>query len=63
MSAVGRALRYLGLSGGDSEHSMERLARADGREGAMLGAGLSFRGEVTGDGDFHVAGKFEGESR
>jgi cytoskeletal protein CcmA (bactofilin family) len=61
MSAVGRALRYLGLSGGDSEHSMERLGRGDGREGAMLGARLSFRGEVTGDGDFHVAGKFEGE--
>jgi cytoskeletal protein CcmA (bactofilin family) len=26
-----------------------------------MGAGLSFRGEVTGDGDFHVAGKFEGD--
>jgi cytoskeletal protein CcmA (bactofilin family) len=30
-------------------------------EGSVMGAGLSFRGEVSGDGDFHVAGKFEGD--
>jgi len=56
MSALGNLLRYLGL-GGDED-------RGDSRrdvEGALMGAGLSFRGEVSGDGDFHVAGKFEGD--
>jgi len=63
MSAFGRALRYLGLAGGaDSERPMERLPRAaDGREGALLGSRLSFRGEVSGEGDFYIAGRFEGD--
>lgn len=68
MSTLGNALRYLGLSGeGDGEPSSERSTSAvrgesgRGQEGAAIGAGLSFRGEVTGEGDFHIAGKFEGE--
>ena len=28
---------------------------------AVLGAGLSLRGEISGDGDFHIYGRFEGE--
>ena len=63
MSALGNALRYLGLSGEDDvtglHHGIRRDARAD--EGSVMGAGLSFRGEVSGEGDFHVAGKFEGD--
>jgi cytoskeletal protein CcmA (bactofilin family) len=27
----------------------------------VVGAALSFRGELSGEGDFHIAGKFEGE--
>ena len=27
----------------------------------MLGSGLSLRGEITGEGDFHIYGRFEGE--
>jgi len=63
VSAVDRALRYMGLTGGAAaERPVERSARPpDGREGASLGPRLSFRGEVTGEGDFHIAGKFEGD--
>lgn len=63
MSALDRALRYLGLtSGAVDERPAERSARSpDAREGALLGPRLSFRGEVSGEGDFHIAGKFEGE--
>ena len=63
MSALERALRYLGLaSGGESDLAAERLPRpAEAREGALLGARLSFRGEVSGEGDFHIAGRFEGD--
>ena len=28
---------------------------------AVLGSGLSLRGEITGEGDFHIYGRFEGE--
>lgn len=64
MSALNSAMRYLGL-GRDDEP--ERAAGGDRREaipvaqGSVMGAGLAFRGEVSGEGDFHVAGKFEGD--
>jgi cytoskeletal protein CcmA (bactofilin family) len=65
VGAVDRALRYLGLagsSGGESQGSPEPLPHApEPREGARLGARLSFRGEVNGEGDFYIAGRFEGE--
>ena len=63
MSALDRALRYLGLAnGGDGDRPAERLPRLpEARGGALLGARLSFRGEVTGEGDFHIAGRFEGD--
>jgi len=67
MSALGSALRYLGLSGdGDpvepvpDGRTRRRQAERDGQASAM-GAGLSFRGEVAGEGDFSIAGKFEGD--
>ena len=28
---------------------------------AVLGSGLALRGEITGEGDFHIYGRFEGE--
>ena len=60
---MARALRYLGLSSGaDDERLPEGLGRApETREGALVGARLSFRGEVSGEGDFQIAGRFEGE--
>ena len=66
VSAVDRALRYLGLAGGTTGESPRSpdlpVPRSpEAREGAVLGARLSFRGEVNGEGDFHIAGRFEGE--
>lgn len=62
---VDRALRYLGLSagtGGDVEpHAAPAQRVPEARDGSSLGARLSFRGEVSGEGDFHIAGRFEGE--
>ena len=64
MGALGRTLRYLGLSGGAESESLaadlaaHRVART---EPANLGTGLSFRGELAGEGDFHIAGRFEGD--
>ena len=68
MSALGAALRYLGLGGdGDGEEpgvdrrltSRRDADRSD--QASTMGAGLSFRGEVSGEGDFLIAGKFEGD--
>src|SRR5262249_61844846 len=67
MSALGSALRYLGLSGAadPEEPTPDSGARRRevGRNGqaSAMGAGLSFRGEVAGEGDFSIAGKFEGD--
>jgi cytoskeletal protein CcmA (bactofilin family) len=64
VSALGHLLRYLGLGGEDDSGGRGYATRRDfGRtvEGSVMGAGLSFRGEVSGEGDFHVAGKFEGD--
>ncbi len=62
---VDRALRYLGLTAGTSSDAERPAAFAprspEPREGASLSARLSFRGEVSGEGDFHIAGRFEGE--
>src|SRR5262249_59069193 len=57
----------LGLSGaGDPEEPTPDSGarrREVGRNGqaSAMGAGLSFRGEVAGEGDFSIAGKFEGD--
>jgi cytoskeletal protein CcmA (bactofilin family) len=60
-----RTLRYLGLSSntdGEPAPAAERfIAPREGRDGASLGARLSFRGEVSGEGDFHIGGRFEGD--
>lgn len=63
MSALTRTLRYLGLSGEetDSRHADLAAHQDARREPPTVGAGLTFRGEVAGDGDFHIAGRFEGD--
>jgi cytoskeletal protein CcmA (bactofilin family) len=61
VGALGRTLRYLGLGGGDSD-SLADLTTPGGRpDPDTVGAGLTFRGELGGDGDFHIAGRFEGD--
>ena len=64
MGALDRTLRYLGLGGsGEAEsRAADLTALRDARgEAAGIGGGLTFRGEVSGDGDFHIAGRFEGD--
>lgn len=66
MGPLGKTLRYLGLSGSPdsdrfAEHTMSRREGRRESNGAVVGARLSFRGEVSGEGDFHIAGKFEGD--
>ncbi len=64
MSALNSAMRYLGLGGEDEPPRPGGSGRRDATRdtpAAVMGAGLSFRGEVSGEGDFHVAGKFEGD--
>ena len=58
-----RTLRYLGLSSSaEGEPLPERLTQPpESRDGARLGARLTFRGEVSGEGDFHIGGRFEGD--
>jgi len=59
VSPLDRALRYLGLSNSFEDDRPERVPGA--RAGALLGAGLSFRGNLSGEGDFQIAGRFEGD--
>jgi len=63
VGALARTLRYLGLGGGDADSlAADLAAHRDARgEPAGLGTGLTFKGEVAGEGDFHIAGRFEGD--
>ena len=65
MSALGKTLRYLGLGGMAEGERIDPLPSrpAGGGElgGAVVGARLAFRGEISGEGDFHIGGKFEGD--
>ena len=64
MGALGRTLRYLGLGGSADPESLaaDLAAHRDARdEPATVGGGLAFRGELSGEGDFHIAGRFEGD--
>jgi cytoskeletal protein CcmA (bactofilin family) len=64
VGALARTLRYLGLSAaGDSDSlGADLVARREARtEPPALGSGLTFRGEVAGEGDFYIAGRFEGD--
>ena len=64
---MGGILRFLGLSGAPDDSapraslSSAGVSDASDPSRAVLGSGLSLRGEITGEGDFHVYGRFEGE--
>jgi cytoskeletal protein CcmA (bactofilin family) len=58
--------RFLGFAGSPEEAAPRSIGSAvstappdPGR--AVLGSGLALRGEITGEGDFHIYGRFEGE--
>src|SRR5213080_2445141 len=63
---MGGILRFLGLSGApDDSAPRARLSSAGVSDAsdpgrAVLGSGLSLRGEITGEGEFHVYGRFVG---
>ena len=67
MGMMRSALGYLGLSGEAPEPETvqmpqpRRIDSGSGSSAAGIGSRLSFRGEVAGEGDFHILGKFEGE--
>jgi len=68
MGVMRSALGFLGLSGegdpaglGGDGFLGRRAARDETLSGRALGPGLSFRGELTGEGDFEIQGRFEGE--
>jgi len=58
MGFFGSLVRY--FDGRDRESPMGRL-RGDDAASGMLGPGLAFKGEVSGEGDLFIAGSFEGE--
>lgn len=71
INAMRSALGYFGLVSADSPRradaidrmpALTRGARASTTlDGPGLGSRLVLRGEVSGEGDFHIHGKFEGE--
>jgi cytoskeletal protein CcmA (bactofilin family) len=66
--SLGGVWRFLGLSG-SSENEVTTRSPAmvpapvgpsdPGR--AVVGGGMALRGEISGEGDFHIYGRFEGE--
>src|SRR5438552_10594739 len=65
---MGGILRFLGLSGAPDDSAPRAslssagvVSDASDPGRAVLGSGLSLRGEITGEGDFHLYGRFEGE--
>jgi cytoskeletal protein CcmA (bactofilin family) len=63
---IGGIWRFLGYAGSPEESTPRAVGGTPagapldpGR--AVLGSGLALRGEITGEGDFHVYGRFEGE--
>ena len=63
---IGGLWRFLGFAGSPEEAAPRAIGASSvgapvdpGR--AVLGGGLALRGEITGEGDFHIYGRFEGE--
>jgi cytoskeletal protein CcmA (bactofilin family) len=63
---IGGLWRFLGFTGLREEAAPRAIGASPaaapvdpGR--AVLGGGLALRGEITGEGDFHIYGRFEGE--
>ena len=67
MGVVKSTLGYLGLSAAGSVEApaepmpLRREVRGETADGALIGARLAFRGDINGEGDFRILGKFEGE--
>jgi cytoskeletal protein CcmA (bactofilin family) len=68
MGMMRSALGFLGLAGeGDAGpitsdgFLARRIAREEPVSARAMGSGLLFRGELTGEGDFEILGRFEGE--
>jgi cytoskeletal protein CcmA (bactofilin family) len=69
MGMMRSALGFLGLAGESDPSPISssdgflgrRAAREEPLSGRAMGAGLAFRGELTGEGDFEILGRFEGE--
>lgn len=63
---MGGLWRFLGFAG-SPEEAPQRGVRAEligatiDPDRAVLGGGLALRGEITGEGDFHIYGRFEGQ--
>jgi cytoskeletal protein CcmA (bactofilin family) len=63
---IGGVWRFLGLAS-SPEETLTRPAVIPTQSGpadpgrAVLGGGLALRGEISGEGDFHIYGRFEGE--
>ena len=63
---IGGLLRFLGLAGSPEEAAPRAIGASPvgapvDPDRAVLGGGLALRGEMTGEGDFHIYGRFEGE--
>lgn len=63
---IGGVWRFLGFAGSPEEAAPRAVGTSaasasldPGR--AVLGSGLALRGEITGEGDFDIYGRFEGE--
>ncbi|HYN20308.1 MAG TPA: polymer-forming cytoskeletal protein [Thermoanaerobaculia bacterium] len=63
---IGGVWRFLGFASSPEEAAPRSIGSAaltapvdPGRAG--LGGGLALRGDITGEGDFHIYGRFEGE--
>jgi len=63
---IGGVWRFLGFAGAPEEATPRAVGAVPvgaplDRGRAVLGSGLALRGEITGEGDFHIYGRFEGE--
>lgn len=63
---IGGVWRFLGFAGSPEEAAPPPAASSQvavplepGR--AVLGSGQAFRGEISGEGDFHIYGRFDGQ--
>ena len=59
MSFLGSLVRY--FDGRERESTPARLLEGADLPGGVLGVGLLFKGEVSGEGDLFIGGTFEGE--
>ncbi len=59
MSFFAAILRFLGF--GDDSLPADRRSRDPVAPAGLIGPGLEMKGEVSGEGDFQVLGRFEGE--